>query len=67
MACQELSFMLSSTLKVDWPQQYIAYLEGKLVFRSGDGIDEGYQTECTSDTAERAETDRSMSAATGAC
>lgn len=29
--------MLASTLKVEWPQQYIAYLERKLVFSSEDG------------------------------
>ncbi|CAM9832692.1 unnamed protein product [Pylaiella littoralis] len=31
-ASTELSFVLSSTLKTEWPQQYIAYLEGKMVF-----------------------------------
>lgn len=28
--------MLASTLKVDWPQHYIAYLEEKLIFLEDD-------------------------------
>lgn len=30
--------MLTSTLKADWPQQYIAYLEDKLIFRTEDDV-----------------------------
>ncbi|CAN0497317.1 unnamed protein product [Ectocarpus sp. 12 AP-2014] len=31
-ASTELSFVLSSTLKAEWPRQYIDYLEAKMVF-----------------------------------
>lgn len=34
----ELSFMLASTLKIGWPQQYIEYLEDKMVFNSEDEV-----------------------------
>ena len=32
----ELSFMLSSALKADWPQQYITFLEEGMVFNTED-------------------------------
>lgn len=53
-ACEELSFMLSSTLKVGWPQQYISYLEGKLVFRSDDDVQESQGQGDAPDTSEGA-------------
>lgn len=30
----ELSFMLSSALRSDWPQQYITFLEERMVFNT---------------------------------
>lgn len=30
----ELSFMLSSALKAEWPHQYIAFLEERMVFNT---------------------------------
>ncbi|CAM9174488.1 unnamed protein product [Ectocarpus sp. 13 AM-2016] len=35
-ASSELSFVLSSTLKAEWPRQYIDYLEAKIVFDEED-------------------------------
>lgn len=36
VAFSEVSFMLATSLKRDWPQQYIAYLEAKLIFETED-------------------------------
>lgn len=46
--------MLSSTLKDGWPQQYISYLEEKLVFRSEDDVQESQDQGDASDTSEGA-------------
>lgn len=34
VAYSEISFMLAESLKKDWPQQYITYLEAKLLFEA---------------------------------
>lgn len=56
-AFSEVSFMLASALKHDWPQHYMAYLEAKLVFQSDEDpcVDENLGSQSGSPAKKRGE------------